>query len=358
MIHYLLKGRIKIKLSRRKFLITSTVLGLGLLIGGNTSISSWLSKRNEDENLGSFRKSGRTSNVYVIKSNDRKLGLERLLDSYDFSDFSGKSIALKANFNSADLYPASTHPDTIRCLLSKFREVGVGKIILGERSGMGNTREVLRKLGVNDLSEDLDLEVIVLDEMGEEDWTRFNGSWMHWNNGFYLSNFFLNADKVVQTCCLKTHRFGGHFTMSLKNSVGLIADKIPGESYSWMRELHSSQDQRRMIAEINKVYNVDLIVMDAIQAFSNGGPDKGAIINPNLLIACNDRVAIDAVGVAILRNYGSTTDVMKGKIFDLEQIKRAAEIGIGVSSAEDIRLIPVNDGAKEICDNLSQNLLE
>jgi len=36
---------------------------------------------------------------------------------------------------------------------------------------------------------------------------------------------FLEAEKVVQTCCLKTHRFGGHFTLSLKNSVGLVAKK-------------------------------------------------------------------------------------------------------------------------------------
>ena len=31
----------------------------------------------------------------------------------------------------------------------------------------------------------------------------------------------LDADALVMACCLKTHRYGGHFTLSLKNGVGL-----------------------------------------------------------------------------------------------------------------------------------------
>jgi len=79
-----------------------------------------------------------------------------------------------------------------------------------------------------------------------------------------------------------------------------------------------------MIAEINKFYNVDLIIMDAIQAFVNEGPEQGDIVEPNILLASNDRVAVDAVGIAILRSYGSTRNVMKKRIFELDQIRRAA----------------------------------
>ncbi len=56
----------------------------------------------------------------------------------------------------------------------------------------------------------------------------------HWLRGFYLSKVVLEADVVIQTCCLKTHGFGGHFTMSLKNSVGLVAKKMPGGVYDYM----------------------------------------------------------------------------------------------------------------------------
>jgi uncharacterized protein (DUF362 family) len=83
--------------------------------------------------------------------------------------------------------------------------------------------------------------------------------------------------------------------MSLKNSVGLIAKRVPGVNYDFMGELHSSPHQRLMISEINKFYRTDLVVMDATDGFTTGGPDKGKIIHPEVFIAGTDRVAIDAV---------------------------------------------------------------
>jgi uncharacterized protein (DUF362 family) len=111
-----------------------------------------------------------------------------------------------------------------------------------------------------------------------------------------------------------------------------------------------------MIAEINAFYDVDLVVMDAMKAFVNRGPEAGDTVEPGLFLASRDRVALDAVGVAILRRYGSTDEVMRGSIFDLDQIKRAAELGIGVSSADSISLIPVNDEAQGIVGELEEIL--
>jgi uncharacterized protein (DUF362 family) len=144
--------------------------------------------------------------------------------------------------------------------------------------------------------------------------------------------------------------------MSLKNSVGLIAKKDPSEFYDYMAELHSSPYQRLMIAEINRFYKTDLIIMDAIEGFVNGGPDRGQLIKPNLIIASDDRVAIDAVGVAILRLYGSTPEVMKGRILNLEQISRAVQLGVGVKSTSDIKLIPLDDKTRRISDKIENSL--
>jgi uncharacterized protein (DUF362 family) len=94
--------------------------------------------------------------------------------------------------------------------------------------------------------------------------------------------------------------------MSLKNLVGLVASRPKGSSYDYMRELHSSPFQRLMIAEMNKFYKPKLILMDATEGFSHGGPDQGVLIKPGLLLASADRVAMDAVGVAILQLYGTT----------------------------------------------------
>jgi uncharacterized protein (DUF362 family) len=265
-------------------------------------------------------------------------------------------MALKANFNSSDPFPASTHLDTLRIIVKVLKEAHVGELTLAERSGMGDTKEVLEHVGVINLSEELGFKVAILDKMHKEEWTKIDKSGTHWLRGFYIAKVFLQADKIIQTCCLKTHRFGGHFTMSLKNSVGLIAKKIQGGLYDYMWELHASPYQRLMIAEINKFYNVDLVIMDAIKAFVEGGPESGTVVEPNLLLASGDRVAIDAVGVAILRNYGTTNHVMKGRIFELDQIRRAAMLGVGVKSASNIKLIPLNDESRDVADKLESIL--
>lgn len=298
------------------------------------------------------------NDVYIIKTTDRSEGIDLLLEKFNLGEYSGKKVAVKANYNSSDPFPASTHLETLEALTRNLQEAGASELVMAERSGMGKTREVLEKTGVFNLAEDLGFKVIVLDDEKKEGWIKINGEGNHWLRGFYISKIFLDADKVVQTCCLKTHRFGGHFTLSLKNSVGLVAKKVPGGVYNYMAELHLSPHQREMIAEINQHYPVDLILMDGMKAFLNKGPERGFTVEPNLLIAAKDRVAIDVVGVAVLRYYGTTGEVSHSPIFQQEQIKRAVELGIGVESAGEINLIPVGDESREIADELTVILEE
>jgi uncharacterized protein (DUF362 family) len=273
--------------------------------------------------------------------------VQKLLDEFDLN--TDGTIALKANYNSDDPFPATTHPETLS-LLAEHLKRNSRNLIMAERSGMGNTANVLRNRGVLDLSRRLGFKLLNLDSVDPDDWYDVQAEGLHWRHGFKIARIFREADKVVQTCCLKTHRFGGHFTMSLKNSVGLIASRPRGTSYDHMRELHSSPYQRLMIAEINKFYNTDLILMDATQGFSHGGPDQGTLIKPGLLLASTDRVAIDAVGVALLRLYGTTPEVMKGRIFEQEQIAHAAILGVGVDSAEKIELVPRDEYSQKAAE--------
>jgi uncharacterized protein (DUF362 family) len=58
-----------------------------------------------------------------------------------------------------------------------------------------------------------------------------------------------------------------------------------------------------------------------------------------VIVAGGDRVAIDAVGVALLRHHGCKTEASKGKIFQQEQIARAVELGLGVDSPDKIEFL-------------------
>jgi len=295
--------------------------------------------------------------VFLIKTSDRDIGVKTLMNQFNLSQFTGKKVAIKANYNSADPFPASTHLDTLRAIVEVLKRAGASQVTLAERSGMGNTDEVLDEMGVYDLAEKLGFETVVLDELAKEEWLKIDQEGTHWLKGFYIAKLFTTADKVVQTCCLKAHRFGGHFTLSLKNSVGLVAKRVPGSFYDYMWELHASPYQRYMIAEINKQYKPNLIVMDGINAFVDGGPERGKEVQPNLMLASNDRIAIDAVGVAVLRSFGAAHNIMRGRIFELDQMRRASELGIGVHSASEIRITPLNDECKS-CANEVADILE
>ena len=142
--------------------------------------------------------------------------------------------------------------------------------------------------------------------------------------------------------------YGGHFTLSMKNATGLV----PREGYEYMTELHSSPHQRKMIAEINAAYKWDLIIMDGIVAFVDGGPMEGTRKDANVFVAGTDKIAIDAVGVALLRMLGTTPEVSNGPIFEQEQIARAVELGIGVSSFDEIEFLTDSSESKKLVERI------
>jgi uncharacterized protein (DUF362 family) len=125
-----------------------------------------------------------------------------------------------------------------------------------------------------------------------------------------------------------------------------------------MRELHRSPDQRRMIAEINQGYSPSLIILDAVEAFVDGGPSQGKKVDAGVIIAGNDRVAVDAVGVAVLKSLGSNAAIMNTKIFDQEQIRRAVELGLGVKGPDKIKFKTSDALSRKYADTLKDILAQ
>ena len=295
--------------------------------------------------------------VAFVKTQDRTDGVRQALELLAIDPVEGKELFVKPNLNSADPPPGSTHLDVLRTVVQYLQTGGAAQITVGDRSGMGDTRAVMEKTGVLKLAEELGFEPLVLDELDAGGWQHMQPEGCHWKRGFAVARPALDADAVVQCCCLKTHRFGGHFTLSLKNSVGLVAKRVPGEGHDYMRELHTSLRQRTMIAEINQAYQPALIVLDGVQAFTHGGPDKGTQVDAHVVLAGTDRIAIDAVGVALLRYYGTTPKVSRGKVFEQQQIARAVELGLGVQSPEQIEWVTGDAASAVYADEIRQVLL-
>ena len=206
--------------------------------------------------------------VSLIKTSDRAAGIKRTIDILGINPVRGKNVLLKPNFNTADPFPASTHNDTLTHLILHLKEMGAKNITIGERSGPPHTSDVLKEKVIYELCKKLDVGLINFEELSKSDWVRIKPENSHWRNGFDMAKPIIDSECIVTTCCLKTHGYGGVFTMSLKLSVGITNKKN-------MHELHTSfLSMRKMIAEINQAYIPSLIIMDGIEAFVDGGPMK------------------------------------------------------------------------------------
>lgn len=126
-----------------------------------------------------------------------------------------------------------------------------------------------------------------------------------------MPRILYEVDHILACGCLKTHQFNGVFTMALKLAVGII----PREGTDYMSQLHGSEDMRKMIAEINLAYHPDMYIIDGIDAFVSGGPATGEKVRAGITLCARDPVAIDAVGVSILKKLGSTPDIMDKPVF-------------------------------------------
>lgn len=293
------------------------------------------------------------TNVSLLVTENRETGIGQCIDALDVNPVTNKNVLIKPNFNTADPAPGSTHNDTLVALVKKVWDMGAKSIKIGERS-FPLTRQVMEQKGILPLLNNLDVEIVDFDTLDKKDWVKFSLKDTYWRDGFRVARPILDAECLISTGCLKTHQFGGVFTLSLKLHVGVVPTTRHG--FDYMTELHSSSHQNKLIAEINQPFAPDLILMDGIDAFVDGGPATGKHVHGNILLAATDRVAVDAVGVAALKMLGSNPIIMHTRIFEHDQIARAAEIGIGVTSAEQIDIFPASNDSQSIRDILLTKL--
>ncbi|MCK5185336.1 MAG: DUF362 domain-containing protein [Candidatus Heimdallarchaeota archaeon] len=295
--------------------------------------------------------------IAIISTKDRIYGVNKSFELLGINPVKDKDVIFKPNFNTADAPPASSSMETIKQMIIKIKEMGAKSITLAERSGPAVTEEVLQEKGVYELAKELDFKVVDLSVAPKEDYVQVNVEGSKWKDGFLFSKLYHEAECVVETCCLKTHMYGGHFTLSLKNATGLVPRRE--ELGNLMKELHGTEHQRKMIADMNAVYHWDLIIMDGIVTFVDGGPMKGTLKEANVFVAGTDKIAVDAVGVALLRMLGTTDEVSKGSIFKQEQIARAVELNLGIASPDEIEFI--TDGSEEsakLVEKIKEKLAE
>jgi len=265
-------------------------------------------------------KDGRPLVSKVPASEDVKPAVEECLDllgGLDKAISRGDRVLVKPNFNSPDPFPGSTDLGFLRAVLELLKDAGA-EIVVGESSGgrWRPTANTVAKLGVPELLRRMGIEFVCFD-VGEAEYIEvpIEGDFLERAT---VPRVMYEADRLVYLPCIKTHKYA-RFTMSLKLSVGFLH---PGER----RALHMGNLEEKA-AEINLVWQPDLIIMDGRKAFVSGGPEKGELVEPGIIMASGDMVAIDLEALKVLQSYPADNR-LGGDPYQLPQIATALKHGL------------------------------
>jgi uncharacterized protein (DUF362 family) len=254
----------------------------------------------------------------ILRSVDLIGGFDKVIEK-------GDEVLLKPNYNSADAPPASSDPEFLRALVELLFEHGAGKVIVGESSMQTtSTRKTMSKAGTLEKLKGTGAEIVFFDE-GK--WTKVNVG------GKYLKTVSmaeraLQVDKLVYSCCMKTH-FRADFSLSLKLAFGFT--KGSERMGFHLRHL------KEKLVDLNLVVHPNLIVMDGRKCFITGGPFNGEVREPNVFLASGDRVAMDVEAIKIIESFEGANLI--DDPWNYAQIRRAAELGLGVRNEHEYTVI-------------------
>ena len=251
-------------------------------------------------------------------------GASHILDSV-------QPVLIKPNFNSADPFPASTHKDVLQALVALCREAGCGEIDIGEMGGLLSlpARKNFERWGMPEFQEKNGTGVVYFDE---SPWVKASvpGA-SRWGGWIHCQERALRPEQhILSAPTMKSHGGGPRFSLSLKNGYGFVhpRDRVRAHFVPQMAE---------MIMETNLLYSPSLILLDGTKCWISGGPYKGEEREPNVIIAGDDRVAVDVVGASVIRAMGSEL-LRDFPVWAHRQIRRAVELGLGASGPDEIEI--------------------
>ena len=241
-------------------------------------------------------------------------------------------VLLKPNFNSADPFPASTHPDHLQAVVDLLREAGLAEIALGEMGGLLSlpARDNFERWGMAAFEARNGVEVLRFDE---EPWVRARvpGA-VRWGGEIHCIGRLLRPGQhVVSLPTMKSHGGGPRFSLSLKNGYGFVHPRDRVRAH-WVPQM------AEMIMESNLLYTPSLVVLDGTKCWIAGGPYTGEERTSNVVIAGDDRVAVDVVGASVVRAMGAPL-LKDYPIWSHRQIRRAAGLGLGARGPEEVKIL-------------------
>ena len=287
---------------------------------------------NHNSNQNVYKEAGKTlvsivqgDDIYVLIKEGINLigGLEKL-------DIKGKTVLIKPNIVNRYPSPANTNPLVIKNLIKILHEYGVSKIFVGDMSAIFAlpTRKNAVKSGIWEAIGEEDMTFVSFEEYG---WIEVDIPRGRFIKKAIVSEFIYNVDRVINVPVIKTHSYA-NYSISLKNFIGAI--------HPQQRPYFIAPDfWDEVIAELNAAYTPHLNILDGTKIFIKGGPTRGTVATPNLIIITGDRVAADIVGLGVIRSFGGWEQLNNMDVWAQRQIKRAIELHLGVSNPSELKIV-------------------
>jgi uncharacterized protein (DUF362 family) len=249
----------------------------------------------------------------------------------------GGTVLIKVNTNSGDPYPYSSSPRTVAQLARHYLELGA-HVIVGDRSFWGdrNTRGNFESNGLAAACESAGAELRVFDE--KEPWHELPAL-TQWVGPVRVPRLLMEADVVINLACAKTHFISGA-TLGLKNVLGVIhaEDRArPGNLRS-----HDADKLHHQVAEIHSALRPMFTIIDAFDALVAGGPTPQSgrtpkIARTGIVIAGADVIAVDAVGIGLLRREAESEEaVMRHPTWQSPILRAAIARDLGISGPQQL----------------------
>jgi uncharacterized protein (DUF362 family) len=297
----------------------------------------------------------------------------------------GQTVLIKPNVTGAVVNPTTTSPEVLYAVIKLAAERGPKRIIVADRSfspvfstATPKTVDVMKKVGHIDAVEqaksdvnapvvavgleDCQDELELLGRKGTEMWRKVKPEKAeHWPNGFELAELLFAVDHVINVPVIKTH-FQAWFTMSMKAFVGMSHHRTRREFHTAFKgdsnlfDQKASGSRRRLgpegrkqdveeagplvnrVAELNLGITPAINILDGTKSFVFGGPSHGDSVEPKLVVASRDRIAADAMGVAVLKSFGTERRLQRYSVWENPFIRHGIQIGLGIDTREKLNL--------------------
>jgi len=272
--------------------------------------------------------------VAIVRGEDPQAMLQaglNLIGGIGRLELRGKRVLVKPNVVNDRPPPSTTNPKVVEAVVRLVQEAGAQWVTVADSSGIIRfpSSANLAATGIKQAAESAGASVLALEE---KPWVRVEPAGAKALPRYYVSKPVYDADVFINLAVVKTHKFA-HYSCSLKNLVGIIHPRYrPSVSFL-------SPDWHERIAELNLAVHPHLTIADSTMLMIAGGPTSGTPARADILLVSGDRIALDAVAVALIRTFGAWPKVTEQAVWEQRQIKRAIELGLGVQGPRHIELV-------------------